>query len=190
MDENMEFYLSEYDKNRINKFIKFLAKKNAESTFFVEFDRYMELALYDPVFGYYMSKKAKIGKYGDFITSPEVSPLFAKCVANASINALKDFINPIVMEIGAGTGNFAIDYFKALKKLNIRIHKYLILELSSDLRQVQQKNIKSAFPEDYHFFEWISYLPEQSINGVVFANEVLDAMPVKLSEKNLLVLSH
>ncbi|MDC0535908.1 SAM-dependent methyltransferase, partial [Francisellaceae bacterium] len=108
---------------------------------------------------------------------------FAKCFAYSSGMVLKSYNNPIVIEVGAGLGTFAVDYFNELLNLNIHIKKYYILELSSDLRQVQQNLIKESFPCYFESFEWITQLPQNSFNGIVIANEVLDAMPVKRFEK-------
>ncbi len=179
----MRIDLSYIEENHVKSCVDKLINNYMKNNVNIGFDVYMNHALYDPNYGYYSSGSHKIGKMGDFITAPEISPIFAKCFAQASRNIIKMYKNPVVMEIGAGLGTFAVDYFEELINLNIPITKYYILEPSSDLRHVQQNYIKERIPCYFDSFEWVTQLPHKSFDGIIFANEVLDAMPVKLFEK-------
>lgn len=141
------------------------------------FDRFMELALYAPGLGYYSAGAHKLGKMGDFVTAPEISPLFAQCVARQFADILEDLPNAGILEIGAGSGNFANDVLLALeKKQKLPLH-YFILERSADLRERQQALLKKNCPHLQSRIIWLDRLPD-SFCGIIFANEVLDALPV------------
>lgn len=141
------------------------------------FTDFMQQALYTPGLGYYSSSTRKIGRDGDFITAPEMGSLFAKCVARQFSEILQATSSDTILEFGAGSGQFAGDVLDALHTLNIPIKQYLILEVSADLRIRQQEKILQQYPQYQHLVQWIDRLPT-TINGVIFANEVLDAMPV------------
>lgn len=146
----------------------------------ISFQRYMELALYAPGLGYYAAGSAKLGEEGDFITAPEISPLFSQALANAILPAIKQ--DEVILEVGAGRGSMAADILLYLKQQNNLPKEYWILELSADLRERQKQAIKDAAPELIDKVEWLDELPE-SFSGVVLANELLDAMPVQLFQK-------
>ncbi len=146
----------------------------------ISFQRYMELALYAPGLGYYAAGSTKLGEEGDFITAPEISPLFSQALANAIIPALNK--DDIILEVGAGRGRMAADILVYLKQQNKLPKEYWILELSADLRERQKKIIEENFPEFIDNIKWLDELPEQ-FSGVVLANELLDAMPVQLFQK-------
>ncbi len=149
----------------------------------LSFDHFMELALYAPGLGYYSAGLRKFGAAGDFITSPEVSPLFAYSLANQCAEILAQLGGGDILEFGAGSGALACDLLQALDRLDRLPERYLILELSADLRQRQQRRI-GELPEHLAArVAWLERLPEQPIEGVMLANEVLDAMPVALLEK-------
>ena len=142
------------------------------------FDRYMEMALYGPGLGYYTAGRRKFGREGDFITAPEISPLFARCIAGALEPVLRACDSPVVLEFGAGSGKLACDLLTALQRLDALPERYLIMELSPELRERQQALVRERLPGLYGRVEWLDCLPDAGIEGAVVANEVLDAMPV------------
>ncbi len=146
----------------------------------ISFQRYMELALYAPGLGYYAAGSIKLGEEGDFITAPEISPLFSQALANAILPIIDS--QQIILEVGAGRGRMAADILVYLKQQNKLPKEYWILELSADLRQRQKSIIEKSIPEFIDKVKWLDTLPEQ-FSGVVLANELLDAMPVQLFQK-------
>jgi SAM-dependent MidA family methyltransferase len=144
----------------------------------ITFSRYMELALYAPGLGYYAAGARKFGADGDFVTSPEISPMFARCFAQQAGQVLK-MVGGDVLELGPGSGIFAADLFEALKELGTLPERYLLLEVSPDLRERQRTLLAERFPADIGRFTWIDRLPEK-IRGIVIANEVLDVVPCSL----------
>jgi SAM-dependent MidA family methyltransferase len=141
----------------------------------IPFSRYMELALYAPGMGYYTAGSRKFGVEGDFVTAPEISPMFARCFALQAVQVL-DKVGGDILELGPGSGLFAADLFGELKSVGKMPGRYRLLEVSPDLRQRQRELIAARFPEDLGRFEWIDALPEK-IRGMVIANEVLDVVP-------------
>jgi len=146
----------------------------------ISFSRYMELALYAPGLGYYAAGSTKLGEEGDFITAPEITPLFSLALANAILPALNK--DDIILEVGAGRGRMAADILVYLKQQNKLPREYWILELSADLRQRQRTTIEETVPELLEKVRWLDELPE-NFSGIVLANELLDAMPVQLFQK-------
>ena len=143
----------------------------------IGFDRYMELALYAPGLGYYVAGHRKLGEQGDFITSPEVSPLFAQCLANQCQQALEQMQGGDLLEFGAGSGVLAADILLELEQLKSLPDAYLILDVSPELRQRQKETLQRKAPHLLQQVSWIDTLPEK-FRGIMLANEVLDAMPV------------
>jgi len=129
----------------------------------ISFARYMELVLYEPGLGYYASGARKLGAGGDFVTAPELSPLFARTLARQVAQVLEP--GEAVLEFGAGSGALAEVLLGELKDVN-----YLILEPSAELADRQRSRIGSRA-------KWIDHLPTR-FRGVMLANEVVDAMPV------------
>ncbi|MEA3406014.1 MAG: SAM-dependent methyltransferase [Pseudomonadota bacterium] len=144
------------------------------------FAQFMEKALYTPGLGYYANGLPKIGQAGDFITAPEISPIFSRCLARQAIQVLKHLPEANILEFGAGQGTMAKDILLELNDQQQEIEHYYIIELSSDLRARQQSTLKENLP-DYLFNKiiWLDELPKQPISAVVLANEVLDAMPLE-----------
>lgn len=143
------------------------------------FWRFMELALYAPGLGYYSAGATKLGAAGDFVTAPELGPLFAECVVDALSPVLRQAgEDAIFMEIGGGSGSFAeaaIERFVALGSMPAR---YAILEPSADLRERQQERLAQRLaPEIFERVEWLQTPIQSRWNGVLFANEVIDALP-------------
>lgn len=144
----------------------------------ISFAEFMHLALYDKEFGYYASGINAIGEGGDFITAPELTSLFGKSLANQIKEIMVKIPHGIVFEFGAGSGKLCIDILSHLKEQDALPDKYIILEVSEKLRHNQIKLITEKIPELLHLVKWVEKLPEDEINGVIIANEVLDAMPV------------
>jgi SAM-dependent MidA family methyltransferase len=143
------------------------------------FWRFMELALYTPGLGYYSAGATKLGPGGDFITAPELGPLFAECVVEALAPALRPLgEDATFMEIGGGTGAFAEVALERLAALGALPARYAILEPSADLRQRQQTRLRERLPPAvFARVEWLQTPIPTRWNGVVFANEVIDALP-------------
>ena len=143
------------------------------------FWRFMELALYSPGLGYYSAGATKLGAGGDFVTAPELGPLFAECVADALAPVLRPLGGDAVfMEIGGGTGAFAETAIERLLATGAMPARYAILEPSADLRERQRERLQARFaPEIFARVEWLQTPINEPWNGVVFANEVIDALP-------------
>lgn len=144
----------------------------------IGFDRFMELALYAPGLGYYSAGSGKFGEAGDFVTAPELSPLYSRCLARQCAEVLSAIDGGDILEFGAGSGVMAADVLVELANMNCLPEHYFILELSADLRQRQQQSIAEKVPQLAGRVVWLDALPETGFRGVVLANEVLDAMPV------------
>ena len=147
------------------------------------FDQYMAMALYQPGLGYYAAGSQKFGAAGDFITSPEVSPLFAQSLARQVQQVLSSLDQAVVIEFGAGSGILAADLLLELEALNALPEAYWIIEVSAELQARQKATIEEKCAHLLPKVEWLQQLPSQAMNAVVIANEVLDAMPVTVFEK-------
>ena len=110
----------------------------------IGFDEYMNTVLYQPGLGYYSAGCQKFGSDGDFVTAPEVSKIFSKCLASQCSQILNDFEESAILEIGAGTGVMARDLLLDLDQCNSLPDKYYIFEISADLKQKQQKLLKQS----------------------------------------------
>jgi SAM-dependent MidA family methyltransferase len=144
----------------------------------LSFERFMDLALYAPGLGYYSGGAAKLGAGGDFTTAPEVSRLFGACMAVQCAEVLRETSAGTVLEIGAGSGRLAADLLARLETLDQLPENYWILEVSADLRQRQREHLEKRLPQLIHRVHWLDRPPEESFDGVILANEVLDALPV------------
>ncbi len=144
----------------------------------IGFDTFMELALYHPKKGYYRSNKTIFGAEGDFITAPETSPLFGWTLAKHCLEVFEQ-TEANILEFGAGSGVLASQMMEKLPQLK----NYFILELSANLKQIQKETIKKKCPDFLNKVVWLNELPN-NFNGVVLANEVLDAIPTKRFEFN------
>ena len=141
------------------------------------FDRFMEMALYAPGLGYYVAGSRKLGEAGDFITSPEVSPLFAQCLARQALPVLERLGQGDILEFGAGSGLLAADMLAELERLGRLPEHYAILEISPELQVRQRETLAQRVPHLLPRVVWLHNLP-QEFRGFVVANELLDAMPV------------
>jgi SAM-dependent MidA family methyltransferase len=144
----------------------------------LSFERYMELALYAPGLGYYSAGSAKIGSGGDFVTAPEISDLFSRCVARQCAEVLS-VTGGEILELGAGTGRMAATVLESLAAEGVLPERYSILEVSADLAQRQRERLRSLPDALRQRVVWLERLPERPIRGVVLANEVLDALPCR-----------
>ena len=143
----------------------------------LSFERFMELALYAPGLGYYSAGSAKIGSGGDFVTAPEISDLFSRCVARQCAEVLSATGGGEILELGAGTGRMAATVLQSLEAMGALPERYLILEVSADLAERQRERLR-ALPDGLRRrVVWLDRLPERPVRGVVLANEVLDALP-------------
>jgi SAM-dependent MidA family methyltransferase len=145
----------------------------------ISFEHYMRLAMYAPGMGYYSGGAAKFGEEGDFVTAPQISSFYGRAVARQAAQVLGLEDNSDVLEFGAGTGKLALDLLLELEKLDRLPGRYFILEVSAELRQRQQGLFERRVPHLAARVVWLTQLPEQ-FNGLILANEVLDAMPVHL----------
>jgi SAM-dependent MidA family methyltransferase len=145
----------------------------------IPFSRFMELCLYAPGLGYYSAGAAKFGPAGDFVTAPELGPLFAACIADAVAPVLQQLGQEAeFVELGGGSGAFAEVALKKLLALDAVPARYAILEPSADLRQRQRERLRQHLPPLlFELVEWLDMPPQEPWNGVLFANEVVDALP-------------
>lgn len=152
-----------------------IAERLAVARGWLSFADYMRLALYEPGLGYYSAGASKFGSEGDFVTAPEISPLFAEVVAGQIDQLLRAMGSGDVLELGPGTGAFAASAIEAFQRCDTPIGRYRLLEVSADLRQRQMPrlaHLERARPSH----EWCERLPE-TFSGVIFGNEILDALP-------------
>jgi SAM-dependent MidA family methyltransferase len=144
----------------------------------ISFERFMEMALYEPGLGYYSAGSLKFGEAGDFITAPEISPLFSRCLAHQCVEVFAQLGEQRILELGAGSGIMAAEILLELQRLDRLPERYFILEVSADLRERQRARIAEMAPNLLERVEWLDAWPA-AFRGVVLANEVLDALPVQ-----------
>lgn len=157
-----------------------IAEEIAAAGGWIAFSRYMELALYAPGLGYYSGGARKFGAAGDFITAPELTPLFAQTIAAQTLQIMAASAARI-LEVGAGSGVMAAELLRELERRAALPERYLILELSGELRARQQATLAERVPQLLDRVAWLDTLP-QTFSGLVLGNEVLDAMPADLVE--------
>jgi SAM-dependent MidA family methyltransferase len=143
------------------------------------FSRFMERCLYAPGLGYYSAGKAKFGQEGDFVTAPELGTLFARCVVRAFVPVLASLgPDADMLEIGGGSGAFAEAALRALDAAGQAPRRFMILEPSADLRERQRERLHANLPADLAGrVTWLDGPLEEAWDGVIFANEVIDALP-------------
>lgn len=150
----------------------------------LSFEQFMELALYAPGLGYYSAGSVKLGPDGDFVTAPEVSALFSRCVARQCAQVLADSRHARpeggeILELGAGTGRMAAVILETLAQLDALPERYAILEVSADLAERQRERLGRLPRVLSDRVVWLERLPERPLCGVILANEVLDALPCR-----------
>lgn len=141
----------------------------------IAFDRYMQLALYAPGLGYYAGGATPLGAAGDFVTAPEMTPLYARALA-VQVAQVMQLSTPQILEFGAGSGALAREMIAALRAQRVPVRRYCIVEPSPQLRERQRAALSETGGVS---IEWLD-APPAGFRGVVVANEVLDAMPVKI----------
>ncbi len=145
----------------------------------VGFDEYMQMALYEPGLGYYSAATPKFGRQGDFVTAPEISPMFGFCLAQQISALLVQGCNASILEFGAGSGKLCEQILNSSPGLE----RYYILDLSAELKQRQQQYLRARVSAElFHKIDWLSSFP-MDFDGIVLANEVFDAMPVHILRK-------
>jgi len=145
----------------------------------VPFSRFMELALYAPGLGYYSAGARKFGAGGDFVTAPELTPLFARCLASQVAEVLDRTGGGDVLELGAGSGAMAADLLAALDARGVLPARYRILEVSAELRERQRRALSALGTHLAARVEWLDAPPDEAWVGAVLGNEVLDALPAE-----------
>jgi SAM-dependent MidA family methyltransferase len=145
----------------------------------ITFARYMDLALYAPGLGYYAAGATKLGTAGDFVTAPELTPLFGAALSTQVALILAATERREIVELGGGSGRLAADLLNALAAHGTLPSRYAILEPSPDLRERQLATIGREAATHGARVEWLGALPA-TIDGAVIANEVLDALPAHL----------
>lgn len=138
----------------------------------------MQMALYEPGLGYYSAGSSKFGQSGDFVTAPEISSVFSRILARQCDQILHEISGASILEIGPGTGRMACDILHDLEQKNNLPEKYFLMETSADLRERQYAMVLDKIPHLQHHVEWLDSLHIDGFNGIILANEVLDALPV------------
>lgn len=157
---------------------EFIRQKIASSGGQISFAEYMQHALYAPGLGYYSAGATKFGAAGDFVTAPEISPVFGQVLARQCAGVLAQTSSRSLLEFGAGSGKLAADILRSLERLSALPERYQILEVSPDLQQRQRHYLRDAIPHLLERIVWLDQLPDTH-SGVIVANEVLDALPVE-----------
>lgn len=168
---------SEADLIRSESLCEIIKQKIQQHNGQITFADFMQMALYHPTHGYYQNPDFEFGKKGDFTTAPEISPLFAYCFANQCAQISESMGQTNILELGAGSGRFALDILTHLEAINALPTRYYIYEISSGLRNRQLTLLQNARPDLLNRIEWLTELPA-SFSGIIIANEVLDAIPV------------
>ncbi len=151
----------------------------AEAEGWISFADYMHAVLYAPGLGYYTSGAHKLGVGGDFVTAPELTPLFGRALAAQLAQVLTQVGDGEIVEVGPGSGCLAADLLDTLAAQGALPARYVLLEVSPELRQRQRELLAARVPEFMRRVDWIDTLPERW-RGVVIANELLDAVPAHL----------
>ena len=166
----------EHSKQLINAIVLQLGSDNGVLSFY----DFMNSVLYQPGLGYYSAGSTKIGAGGDFVTAPEISVLFGRCLARQCESAFGQGCDRNILEFGAGRGSLCLHLLESLDQLE----SYNIIEISADLRQRQEDFLSTNLPPSaYQLINWLDRLP-RDFDGVVIGNEVLDAMPVHVVIKD------
>ena len=171
-------------QNRSQELSNLIQQKIMDSGGWIDFATFMQMALYTPSLGYYSGGSVKFAHSvkggGDFITAPQISPLFSRTLARQTAQILQEIANSNILELGAGTGKLAADLLVELERLNQLPAQYFILEVSDYLRQIQLETLEEFLPQDlFKRVIWLDTLPMDFV-GLIFGNEVLDAIPVHL----------
>jgi SAM-dependent MidA family methyltransferase len=171
--------LSPDEQAHVQRVLARLREAIAAAGGWLPFAEYMRLALYAPGLGYYSAGAHKFGAAGDFVTAPELTPVFAGCVARSVAGVLDGLGGGDIVELGAGSGVLAADLLQALAARGALPRRYRIVEVSADLRERQRATLAGRVPGLAPLAEWLDAPPAESWQGVLVANEVADALPVE-----------
>jgi SAM-dependent MidA family methyltransferase len=166
------------ESERAEAVAELLRERMAAAGGAVPFDQFMRTALYEPGLGYYVGGRERLGRGGDFVTAPELTPFFGYTVAGQVVDLLARSGGGDVVEAGAGSGALAIQVLAELERLGSLPARYRILEVSPDLRERQRRTIERALPHLLERVEWLDDFPAEPWDGVLLANELLDSLPV------------
>ncbi|MDR2450308.1 MAG: SAM-dependent methyltransferase [Candidatus Accumulibacter sp.] len=158
--------------------VSHIGREISDAGGWIGFHRFMEMALHAPGLGYYSGGARKFGEAGDFVTAPELTPIFAQTLAGTAREVMASSA-PQVVEVGAGSGRLAADLLLELERSGDLPDSYRILELSGELRERQRATLFEQAPRLLARVGWLDRLPER-FSGLVLANELLDALPVHL----------
>ena len=178
MPAQRELDLSDAEIRHCARVSAHLRAQIAAADGWLSFEQFMDTALYAPALGYYSAGAQKFGAGGDFTTAPEVSPLFGGCVARQCAEVLNALGAGCILEIGAGSGRLAADVLGRLEALGHLPGRYWILEISADLRERQRRRLAQQVPHLLERVRWLDRPLQEPFDGLILANEVLDALPV------------
>jgi SAM-dependent MidA family methyltransferase len=179
MAAQRELVLNDSQAQHCARMHEYLVGQITAADGWLSFERFMDMALYTPGMGYYSAGAHKLGAGGDFTTAPEVSRVFGACVARQCAEILSALGGGgSILEIGAGSGRLAADILLRLETLGELPDRYWILEISADLRERQRRHFARYLPHLQGRVQWLDQPPEESFDGLILANEVLDALPV------------
>jgi SAM-dependent MidA family methyltransferase len=156
-----------------------LERKIGAAGGWISFFDFMQFALYAPGLGYYSAGTQKFGASGDFLTAPELHPIFARCLARQLAQVFELTGGREITEFGAGSGRLAVDLVRALAELGLEPSRYSIVDVSADLRARQRELVHDVLGSRAGCIDWVDGIPSEPIRGVVIANELLDALPVE-----------
>ena len=157
---------------------EYLRQRMADAGGAISFAEFMHHCLYAPALGYYSAGTTKFGADGDFVTAPEVSAIFGQVLARQCVGVLREVEEPTILELGAGSGKLAADVLRELDAVAAPAVQYRIFEVSADLQQRQRAYLREAVPDLADCVSWLDEPPDRQ-QGVIIANEVLDALPVE-----------
>ncbi|MGI9237939.1 MAG: class I SAM-dependent methyltransferase [Woeseiaceae bacterium] len=162
--------------------VNYIVERLREAGGSLSFAEYMHHALYAPGLGYYAAGARKFGDDGDFVTAPEISPVFGRVLARQCAEVFAQTGRAAILEFGAGTGKLAATILATLEELGALPERYEILEVSGDLQERQLNCLSAEVPQLVSRVTWVQAAPEAH-RGVIIANEVLDALPVERFKK-------
>ena len=178
----MDINPTQAEEERLAAMMAKISQKIKQNGGYLAFSRYMNIALYEPKLGYYSAGLEKFGVAGDFITAPEISPFFGQTIVNTILPILEGLkqqgLPTRILEFGAGTGSLAKSILIELHRRGLDLDEYQIIELSPNLAKRQQSLLQDVCYQNaiHTQCNWLSSFPDH-IDGVILANEVLDAIP-------------